>query len=200
MRRFRCRPAGLTLASISAGVSGRHGRRAGAARMVICALILAAAAAFSSCSSGKATKPYSYKYVPGRTARISGGYAEPPRRAPAAVRRAIAAGNELIGKPYKYGGGHRSIWDSGYDCSGSVSYVLNRAGLLRGTMPSSGFLNYGKKGEGDWITVYTKRGHVFIVVAGLRLDTGGSSGRTGPRWKPQNRSTNGYYMRHPPGL
>ncbi len=67
-------------------------------------------------------------------------------------------------------------------------------------MPSKGFLNYGSRGYGKWITVYTRKGHVFMTVAGLRLDTGGSSRRSGPRWKPQTRPGRGHVMRHPGGL
>ena len=47
---------------------------------------------------------------------------------PPPVIRAIAAGNRLQGKPYKWGGGHARLQDSGYDCSGTVSYVLREAG------------------------------------------------------------------------
>jgi hypothetical protein len=67
-------------------------------------------------------------------------------------------------------------------------------------MPSKGYFSYGKKGEGDWITVYVRSGHVFMTVAGLRLDTGGPGGRSGPRWKPETRSGKGHIMRHPSGL
>ena len=67
---------------------------------------------------------------------LKNGIAYAPKRAPAAVKRAIAAGNRLQGKPYKWGGGHARQDDSGYDCSGTVSYVLREAGLLKGSMPS----------------------------------------------------------------
>src|SRR5215207_2049860 len=36
---------------------------------------------------------------------------------PDRVRRIIAAGDRIAGKPYKYGGGHGQWEDSGYDCS-----------------------------------------------------------------------------------
>jgi len=140
-----------------------------------------------------------YKFEYGRTALLKNGKAYAPRNAPTAVKRAIAAGNRLQGKPYKWGGGHRVLNDSGYDCSGAVSYVLREAGLLRGQMVSKGFFHYGQAGRGEWITVYVRKGHVFIEVAGLRLDTGGGS-RTGPRWKPEPRSAKGHAMRRPRGL
>ncbi len=154
-----------------------------------------------SCSSQvKARKPVSCRFEHGRTALLKNGVAYAPRNAPPAVKRAIAAGNRLQGKPYKWGGGHGRHLDDGYDCSGTVSYVLREAGLLRGSLPSSGFFKYGKKGEGRWITIYIRKGHVFVTVAGLRLDTGGPGARTGPRWKPETRQSVGHVMRHPRGL
>ena len=62
------------------------------------------------------------------------------------VRRVVAAGNRIARKPYKYGGGHGSYNDSGYDCSGSISYALHGAGLLRTPMASGGFMSYGRPG------------------------------------------------------
>jgi len=154
-----------------------------------------------SCSSQvKAKQPVSYRFDHGRTALLKDGMAYAPRNAPPAVIRAIAAGNRLQGKPYKWGGGHAKHNDSGYDCSGTVSYVLREAGLLKGSLPSSGYFSYGKKGDGKWITVYIRKGHVFMTIAGLRLDTGGSGNRSGPRWKPETRQGKGHVMRHPAGL
>lgn len=158
-------------------------------------------ATLSSCSSQvKARQPVSYRFESGRTAMIKDGIAYAPRSAPAAVKKAIAAGNRLQRMPYKWGGGHANHDDSGYDCSGTVSYVLREAGLLRGSMTSRGFFEYGKKGQGNWITIYCRDGHVFMTVAGLRLDTGGRGGRTGPRWKTETRPGVGHVMRHPSGL
>ena len=163
-------------------------------------LLLPLAGGLVSCSSQvKARHPVSYRFEHGRTALLRDGVAYAPKRAPAAVIRAIAAGNRLQGKPYKWGGGHARHDDSGYDCSGTVSYVLREAGLLKGSMPSRGYFAYGKKGEGKWITVYIRNGHVFMTVAGLRLDTGGPGGESGPLWKPQTRQGKGHVMRHPAG-
>jgi hypothetical protein len=153
-----------------------------------------------SCSNQvKAKRSVSYHFESGRTALLKDGIAYAPKKAPDAVKRAIAAGNQLQSMPYKWGGGHRSLDDSGYDCSGSVSYVLREAGLLKGSIPSKGYFTYGKKGEGKWITLYIRNGHVFMTVAGLRLDTGGSGGNSGPRWKPQTRQSKGHVVRHPSG-
>lgn len=167
--------------------------------LYLLALIPLVGGAVSCSSQVKAKQPVSYHFNYGETAMLKDGLAYAPKRAPDAVKRAIAAGNRLQRMPYKWGGGHAKQNDSGYDCSGTVSYVLREAGLLKGSMPSSGYFSYGKKGEGDWITVYTRKGHVFMTVAGLRLDTGGPGGRTGPRWKPQTRAGKGHVMRHPSG-
>jgi hypothetical protein len=168
--------------------------------LLITTLIPLAGSLVSCSSQVKARKPVSYRFEHGRTAMLKNGVAYAPRNAPPAVKKAIAAGNRLQGKPYKWGGGHARHQDSGYDCSGTVSYVLRESGLLKGSMPSSGYFNYGKKGEGKWITIYIRRGHVFMTIAGLRLDTGGSGARSGPKWKPQTREGRGHVMRHPSGL
>jgi len=132
------------------------------------------------------------------------GLAQAPADAPPAVQQAIWAANEIIGKPYRYGGGHRlGFKDRGYDCSGTISYALNGAALLKRPLDSSSFLRWGEAGPGQWITVYTNPGHAFVVIAGLRLDTsaaGDRSGGKGPRWRPALRSTKGFKARHPLGL
>lgn len=164
-------------------------------------LIVPLFSVFTSCSNQvSARQPVSYRFDHGRTAMIKNGLAYAPKSAPMAVKKAIAAGNRLQRMPYKWGGGHARHNDSGYDCSGSTSYVLREAGLLNGSLTSRGFFNYGKKGYGKWITVYVRNGHVFMTVAGLRLDTGGSRGSSGPRWKTSTRSGAGHITRHPAGL
>jgi hypothetical protein len=164
-------------------------------------LLAAVFGSLASCSNQvKARKPVSYRFEYGRTALLKNGIAYAPRDAPLAVKKALAAGNRLQCKPYKWGGGHGNAYDSGYDCSGTVSYVLREAGLMRGSLPSNGFFKYGKKGEGRWITLYIRNGHVFLTIAGLRLDTGGPGNESGPRWKPETRQSIGHVMRHPPGL
>jgi hypothetical protein len=169
-------------------------------RLLTLALLLPFVSGLVSCSSQvRAKRPVSYHFQAGETALIRDGIAYAPRKAPDAVKRAIAAGNRLQGMPYKWGGGHARESDSGYDCSGSVSYVLRESGLLNGSLPSNGYFSYGKKGEGRWITIYTRNGHVFMTVAGLRLDTGGRGGDDGPKWRTSTRSPGGTVMRHPSG-
>jgi Putative peptidoglycan binding domain len=127
------------------------------------------------------------------------GLAVAPASAPAEVQAIIAAGNEIATKPYKYGGGHGRWNDTGYDCSGSVSYALHGAGLLDTALDSSGFMSWGESGRGTWVSVYGNPGHAYMVVAGLRFDTSARS-RTGSRWSDVMRSSRGYTVRHPAGL
>ncbi|MEA2450987.1 MAG: hypothetical protein QOG63_2919 [Thermoleophilaceae bacterium] len=135
----------------------------------------------------------------GRVASLAGGVATAPAGAPAPVRRIIRAGNKLQAKPYRYGGGHASFKDTAYDCSGTVSFALHGGRLLRAPLDSTGLESWGKSGAGSWITVYANAGHAYMVVAGLRLDTSGTSGR-GPRWQQASRSSVGFVVRHPAGL
>jgi len=118
---------------------------------------------------------------------------------PIAVRRVIAAGNRIAHAPYRYGGGHASFRDSGYDCSGSVSFALHGGGLLSRPLDSSGFMSWGSPGRGRHITIYAKPSHMYMVVRGRRYDTTGR-GNTGSRWQWSRRSTVGYAVRHPAGL
>ncbi len=128
------------------------------------------------------------------------GIAVAPPGAPSEVEAAIAAGNRIAGLPYSYGGGHSRAMEGAYDCSGAASYVLMAAGKLSGPRPSAGFRSYGERGEGEWISVYARRGHVFLVVAGVRFDTGWTRGPEGPQWTTQDRPANGAVIRHPSGL
>ena len=115
------------------------------------------------------------------------------------VQRVIAAGNRIATAPYRYGGGHGSFTDSGYDCSGSVSYALHGGGLLGRPRDSGGFMSYGSPGPGRHITIYANPGHVYMTVNGRRFDT--SAKRiSGSRWTGQARSSAGYVVRHPRGL
>lgn len=131
------------------------------------------------------------------------GLAVAPAGAPAEVREAIASANRIIGKPYRYGGGHARVEDSGYDCSGTISYALIGAELMKSPLDSGSFMRWGEAGPGEWITIYTNPGHAFVVIAGLRLDTsaaGDPRGGKGPRWRPTLRSTRGFRARHPEGF
>jgi cell wall-associated NlpC family hydrolase len=142
--------------------------------------------------------------VPGVVAQAVNGIAYAPDQAPDAVKQAIWAANQIVGMPYRLGGGHKlGFTDHAYDCSGTVSFAMHGAGLLAAPRDSSSFMRYGVAGKGQWITVYTNPAHAFAVIAGLRLDTsaaGDPAGGSGPRWRPNLRSTRGYRARHPLGL
>ncbi len=138
--------------------------------------------------------------VSARAGLTAGGNAKTPLGAPAAVAQIIAGGNAIARFPYIWGGGHGTFVDSGYDCSGSVSYALAAAGLLDTTLVSGQFAKWGEPGPGRWVTIYANDGHVFMYVAGLRFDTSGRNGPLGTRWQTAPRSLAGFEVRHPPGL
>jgi hypothetical protein len=115
------------------------------------------------------------------------------------IHRLISAANRIATAPYRFGGGHGTYHDSGYDCSGSVSYALHYAGLLRTPLDSSGFMSYGLPGRGTHVTIYANAGHAYMTVDGRRYDTSALR-ETGSRWTSTPRSSSGYVVRHPPGL
>ena len=141
--------------------------------------------------------------VPGTMARYVDGLAAAPMSVPAAVQEIIWAGNELIGLPYIYGGGHASFISPGYDCSGTVSFALHGASLLQTPEDSSEFEVWGSHGAGRWVTIFANAGHAYMTVAGLRLDTSAAddpSNEQGPRWRPLRPDNEGFVVRHPLGL
>ena len=150
------------------------------------------------------TDPALNPVVPGPVAKLQpDGLAAAPLDAPPEVQQAVWAANQIIGLPYVYGGGHGNFRSRGYDCSGTVSYALHGASLLRTPLDSGSFMRWGLAGKGSWFTVYTNPGHAFAVIAGLRLDTspaGDRGGLRGPRWRPVLRSTRGFRARHPLGF
>ena len=168
----------------------------------ICFAALMCAALVSSASAA-GDFPSSGPTVSGSRARLHRGRAAAPESAPLAVRRAIWAANQLCSKPYRYGGGHHSFHDTGYDCSGTISYALGGAGLIKTPMSSDEFRVFGQRGHGKWITIYARPGHSFAVIAGLRLDTTPFiTGRETwkPAWQPTPRAPAGFDARHPVGL
>lgn len=62
-------------------------------------------------------------------------------------------------------------WNSaGYDCSGSVSYVMHAAGLLPlAPLDSTGFMRWGGGGGGSWVRIYANHEHVLRPTGGFRL-------------------------------
>jgi cell wall-associated NlpC family hydrolase len=139
---------------------------------------------------------------PGETLKREGGDGgggDVPAAGPGALGRLISAANRIHDFPYKYGGGHRTFDDTGYDCSGSISYALRAAGLLRYALDSSGFMSYGEPGPGRRVTIYANPNHAYMVVDGRRYDTSALR-ETGSRWTSKPRSPSGFVVRHPPGL
>ncbi len=144
-----------------------------------------------------------------RAELLPNGLAAAPADAPLAVRQIIAAGNQIVGKPYVYGGGHGlalSTIAPSYDCSSSVEHLLYGGGLLPVDYeaPSGTLESFGQPGPGQWVTLYASADHVFMYVAGLRWDThnagGPDDGSTGIGWHPLIRSDAGFVARHPVGL
>jgi hypothetical protein len=144
-----------------------------------------------------------------RAVLLPSGLAAAPRDAPPAVKEIIAAGNQIVGKPYLYGGGHGlplSTIAPAYDCSSSVEHLLYGARLLpvTDTSASSQLESFGDPGPGRWVTIYADADHVFMYVAGLRWDThnaaGPGDGSSGIGWHPLVRGSAGFVPRHPVGL
>jgi hypothetical protein len=148
--------------------------------------------------------------VPGARARIGAGdRAEIPRNVPAAVKGILEAGNQIVGKPYVYGGGHGialNLIAPNYDCSSSVAHLLWGGGLLPADtdMDSTEFMTWGKPGPGKWVTIWASPVHVFMYVDGIRWDThneaGPDDGPAGIGWHPLIREHDGFVERHPAGL
>ena len=192
------------------------------ALMLVCSAVLPTAANAESPSAQTGGAAYSEPaaqpanlVVPGAVAQLlPDGTAAAPADAPAEVQTAIFAANRIQEKPYIYGGGHRRFEDRGYDCSGTVSYALHGAGLLKTPLDSGSFMRWGGKGKGAWFTVFTNPGHAYAVIAGLRLDTSSygyaarrstkrvnkSAYERGPRWRPTMRPSRGFRARHPIGF
>lgn len=164
--------------------------------------MLTPAGASAACEGGGVTPAEVDMCTPTPKARLlSNGMLVPPASAPARVKQVIAAANKIRNKPYIYGGGHQRWWDSGYDCSGSVSYALRGGKFLTSPMPSGPLAGWGLPGEGRWITVYANGGHAYAIIAGYRWDTSGNTdGSTGPSWHTDIRSSAGFVARHPAGF
>lgn len=186
-----------------------------------CIFVLAFPAAAAADRGTGGASPNDAEFRPtGKAKLLPNGLAIAPEDAPPQVKAIIEAGNRIATLPYRYGGGHRlDFKDIAYDCSGSVSFALRGGGLLDSPLASPGFFNWGEKGPGRWITIYTHAGHMWMSVAGLRFDTSmrtplaRASRRkvdtpkgvrtlkiTSSRWSTKMRPTSGYKVRHPAGL
>jgi cell wall-associated NlpC family hydrolase len=129
-------------------------------------------------------------------AHMEGDRAVPAPSTPRRIKEVIWAGNRIRRKPYVWGGGHGRWEDNGYDCSGSVSYALHGGNFVSSPRTSGGFMHWGRRGRGRWITVYANGSHVYAVIAGLRWDTSNVPG-SGPGWSTSMRDGNGpFAIRH----
>ncbi len=141
-----------------------------------------------------------------------------PAGAPATVQAMVVAGNELQQLPYGPGGHPDPRGAFEEDCSSTVNYVLYRSGvrgiaeIIRDNPLAQDYVSWGAPGPGRWVTIYAADSptpHVFIVIAGLRLDTsyngtdvGPNRGQAGPRWRILDHIPTWAHwsVRHPPGL
>jgi hypothetical protein len=180
-----------------------------AALSLACLLVVAPAA---SAQSSSATSGGGASFVPPPPPPEKGALVDgrlvAPASAPRRVKRVIAYANQIVEKPYVYGGGHRPFrrgrLDRGYDCSGAVSHALYGGRFLGSPLPSSALMSWGSEGPGQWITVYAHGGHAYIVVAGYRFDTSmrdpdAPGPSTGPRWSKTLRKSSAFVARHPAG-
>jgi hypothetical protein len=169
----------------------------------------------------QARTPTRVLFVAGSRAQLlpgDGHLALVPAQAPALVQAMIVAGNELQDLRYGPGGHPDPLGVPEEDCSSSVNYMLYRSGLrplaelLRDNPIAQSYVGWGAPGPGQWVSIYAAdrpTPHVFIVVAGLRLDTshagtdvGPNSGEDGPRWRLLKHVPDWAHwsVRHPPGL
>ncbi len=141
-----------------------------------------------------------------------------PAGVPAVVQAMLVAGNELQDLPYGPLGHPDPLGATQEDCSSTVNYLLYRSGIrplaeiLRDNPVAQDYVDWGAAGPGRWVTIYATSvptAHVFIVIAGLRLDTshdgtdiGPNRAQDGPRWRilPSIPAWAHWAVRHPPGL
>ena len=180
--------------------------------LALCVACPLVAAPGAMAQSSSATSGGGASFVPPppppAKATLKDGRLLAPASAPTRIKRVIAAANQIVEKPYVYGGGHKPYrrgWlDRGYDCSGSVSHALHGGGFLRSPLPSGPLMSWGRSGPGSWLTVYASGGHAYLVVAGFRFDTSmhdsdAPGPSTGPRWSRTLRRSSSFVARHPRG-
>lgn len=141
-----------------------------------------------------------------------------PEQAPPAVQAMVLAGNELQDLPYGPAGHPDPRNATSEDCSSTVNFVLYRSGvrpigeIVRENPLAQDYTRWGDPGPGRWVTIYATTAptdHVFMVIAGLRLDTshagtdvGPNRLQNGPRWRVLGHIPTWAHwtVRHPPGL
>jgi hypothetical protein len=141
-----------------------------------------------------------------------------PNGVPATVQAMVVAGNELQGLPYGPRGHPDPRGATEEDCSSTLNYVLYRSGvrtigeILSDNPLARDYTRWGASGPGRWVTIYATTHpseHVFLIIAGLRLDTshngtdvGPNRNEDGPRWRVLDHIPTwaAWSIRHPPGL
>ena len=124
-----------------------------------------------------------------------------PVDAPPQVQAIVNAGNEIAHLPYIWGGGHMTYEDSGYDCSGSISFVLAAAGLLKGTETAAQLMSYGDSGARASGSRSTRRKATRSCTSPGCDSTRSRSRETGSRWSNRSAADGGTFVaRHPAGL
>jgi hypothetical protein len=167
------------------------------------------------------TSPTPIEFIPGERSELDpadGHLAWIPEGAPTTVQAMIVAGNELQELPYGPDGHPDPRGALDEDCSSTVNYVLYRSGvrpiaeIVKDNPLAQDYVNWGDPGPGRWVTIYATdvpQPHVFIVIAGLRLDTshngtdtGPNQDEDGPRWRILSYIPTWakWSVRHPPGL
>lgn len=165
--------------------------------------------------------PTPVRFVAGERAILSPGdghLALVPAGVPATVQALVVAGNELQDLPYGPGGHPDPRGATEEDCSSTVNYLLYRSGvrpiteIVRDNPLAQDYVHWGLPGPGRWVTIYvttSPTNHVFLTIAGLRLDTshngtdvGPNRAEDGPRWRILDRIPTWAHwsVRHPPGL
>ena len=161
------------------------------------------------------------RFVAGDRAMLAPGdghVALVPAGVPAIVQEMVVAGNELQELPYGPDGHPDPRGAIDEDCSSTVNYALYRSGvrpiseIVRDNPLAQDYVHWGASGPGRWVTVYATTlptDHVFLVIAGLRLDTshngtdiGPNQSEDGPRWRILDHTPTWAHwsVRHPPGL
>jgi hypothetical protein len=172
-------------------------------------------------ASGGGVSATPIRLIAGSVARLDpadGHLALIPAQAPPVVKAMLIAGDELQDLPYGPQGHPNPLGSPAEDCSSSVNYVLYRSGLrplseiIARNPLAQDYVGWGVPGPGRWVSIYatdTPTPHVFIVIAGLRLDTahagsdvGPNRREDGPRWRifPTLPAWAHWSVRHPPGL
>ncbi len=180
-----------------------------AALAFACALVAApsAMAQSSSMSGGGAT--FQPPPPPPAKAKLVNGRLLAPASAPTRIKRVIAAANQIVEKPYVYGGGHRPV---------PARPARPRLRLLRQrvaraprrrlpslTAPERRADELGQERPGHAGSPCTPHGdHAYLVVAGFRFDTSmhdsdAPGPATGPRWSKTLRRSSAFVARHPSG-